>query len=203
MLPDGFNNAYCDNAFQWIISTNGNNTATLTNALNDPSCGNFYWMGHGGPQSIGPVTNAGLTRLDISRLLGNRGYLGPNTFYNNHAFRLVILDGCNTSSWDWAKAWGIPFFEEQSEAVYAAEGLDYCAFVGWTNKTDQVETTAGGDAYGMCLNALFYYWYNRYPLKQCLNAYNIQLTNNGNGTYLHHFNEWKIVGCADLRSSDR
>jgi hypothetical protein len=178
--------------------------------LQNGSCGNFYWQGHGGPQSIGvstnPVATDHLTVAEVNRLLGNQGYLGTNTFANNHPYRLVILDGCETWSWDWAKAWGIPWFSEDIKANHTSRGLDVCAYVGWTKTVWTFRSNNGGEAYGRCLSALFSAWYSGYPLKQCLTAYNQQLTNDLNKPYLpanNNFNSWKIAGCADLTIQDR
>jgi len=210
LLPNqAVNTPHADNAFEWYGGTNGNKS-TLTDALLNGSCGNFYWMGHGNTTVISPTTNLvsteRITTTELQPALGNQGYIGTNTFANNHPYRLVILDGCNTYSWPWAKTWGIPWFGEDVKDHYISEGLDVCAFVGWTKTTYTSYSNNGGEAYGRCQRELFANWYAGFTLKQCLNFYNQALTNELNKPYLpatNNFNSWKIAGCSDLRTSDR
>ena len=209
LLPNNYNVPYADNPFEWTIGTTSENTSTLTDALANQNCANFYWQGHGGPNIISPISdthttyvNDGLTPGDVARLLGNRGQAG-NAFFNNHPYRLVILDACNTWAIAWANVFGIPLFGEETKAVFTQYGLDPCAFVGWREKTSQYPTADARNAYGRCLNELFGNWYTGQTLKQCLTAYNTALKDPLNSPYLFSFDSWKIAGCSDLTSRDR
>src|SRR5205807_1637758 len=133
-------------------------------------------------------------------LLGNRGQQGSN-LYNNHPYRLVILNGCTTWGEGWVWAWGLPtIVGEETKAVFDRYGLDHAAYVGWNRNFEACNT--GGDAYATCLSTLFGKWREGRPLRECLVAYTAQANDPGNA---HCFvvDYWKIAGCGDLTIDDR
>jgi hypothetical protein len=203
LLPAGFNDAYSDNSFIWNGGTNSNK-GTLTNALADANSGNFYWLGHGGPNSIGPTTNAGwgdtLASREVRALLINWGPVpwNSNILWNFHPYRLVILDGCQTWSKEWATTWGIPLLQTNTIADYAQMGLDPCAYVGWSAIQTNTISSAAGTAYGNCLNELFRRWYIGQTLADCMTAYTAKLMDPANTPRRINSETWHVAGCTNL-----
>jgi hypothetical protein len=120
---------------------------------------NFYYFGHGSPNSIGGDENATSNGVAISSkiLPGSTAHLTSqwvhdNVTYNKYRggqfYRFVWLDGCSTAApggnWPWA--WGVPAATEPLSYYQSTtsnpSGERPSVFVGW-----DVET-GGGPGWG-------------------------------------------------------
>jgi len=209
LLPSA--NVPYGNAFQWWGGF-WQDYSTLTNALADSSAANFYWWGHGGPDVIVPWSKPKppYLRAQVLRdLLGNLAL--------DHPYRLVILDGCNTYSQEWAEAFGIDFDPAGNNNTvqnFISRGLNPQAFVGWVVETPAPNIPAGVEYFEDSLFYLWAYWQLGYPLKDCLQQYTYYLVDvhgfNADGNWLGigangipDLKEYKISGCRDLTTFDR
>lgn len=197
-------------AFRWWAGF-WQDYSVLTNALADGSSANFYWWGHGGRFAIGPHPKKQpfLMARDVKDFLRNAAL--------DHPYRLVILDGCETWSSEWADAFGIDFNPGGSTYTvqnFTSRGLNPQAFVGWDPTTPAPMTP---DGVVWVQDALFYlwaYWQLGYPLDECLQQYAYYLVDvhgfNDDGDWLGigangipDYKEYKISGCVDLTTYDR
>ena len=107
---------------------------------------NFYYYGHGSPNSIGGDENTvdGSNYITGSiNLPGGHAYLTSqwvhdnvtfNKSYGAIPFRFVFLDGCDTAGGNWPWAWGIPNQVETLDYyrnAANATGARPLAFCGW------------------------------------------------------------------------
>ncbi len=107
---------------------------------------NFYYYGHGSPNTIGGDQNTvdGSNNITGSiNLPGSTAYLTSqwvhdNITYNKYVgaqpYRFVWLDGCNTATGNWPQAWGIPKQAEPLsyyQSTNNTTGARPSAFVGW------------------------------------------------------------------------
>jgi hypothetical protein len=116
-------------------------------ALTSTSMRNFYYQGHGSPNSIGGDYDVlGATnQITGSTVAGpdSKAWLSPEWIRNNITFnenrgaryeRFVWLDGCETSKGEWPEAFGIPK-STNTLAYYADPNRQPhtrpSAFVGW------------------------------------------------------------------------
>jgi len=97
-----------------------------------PPTRNFFFLGHGSPDSIGASTNANLviTTTEIANAL----HTIPAGQTNRHGFRFVFLFGCDTANGTMPESFGIIHRENVSSDDYANAGLTPGAFVGWNKK---------------------------------------------------------------------
>jgi hypothetical protein len=107
-------------------------TQLLTSDLRDDLVRNFYYFGHGGPRAIGE-TGRYINISDMNFVLRNN-FKKPLAGTNAHPFRFVYLDGCNTSSGDLSKAFGIPKEKNVAAPRFVNKGLRFRAFMGWDNR---------------------------------------------------------------------
>jgi hypothetical protein len=133
LLPDG--NAFHCCAFRYDTPQN---QEMLLKALASPDAGNFFWFGHGNQDTIyGNVDKSAITDGDVEKALENKKHRSkpPSYSYSNkHPYRLVILNGCNSYSSEWANAFGIDFSKGGSLNTvleYQFTGRTAQAFVGW------------------------------------------------------------------------
>jgi len=185
---------------------NSSDKQVLLSAL--PLSDYFFWFGHGSYNGLyGNRNRANIGPTDIQGVLHNAAFQSrPNhPKDDNHPYRLVILNGCETyASW-WAGVFGIPFSASGSTNVvldYQYTGRMPRAFVGWTNNVD-VPTALdfGGSAhalYGQALAELFSKWMAEYPLEYCLDFYQAQMDSYSFPNNFQGQDSWLISGCVDL-----
>jgi T5SS/PEP-CTERM-associated repeat protein len=108
--------------------------------LADPWTANLFYFGHGGPNGVGPTTNPGASEQAIGNALGNGYPWGlPFSFYAEHPYRFVFLDGCNTARAGLCLAFGIEM-KHTDDAYYTARGIQPQAFMGWNNTIQYAST---------------------------------------------------------------
>ncbi len=115
--------------------------------MRDLICRNLYFYGHGGPDVLGttrtnPAPTGYIRQPEVENALHNHD---KNPFYgfNNHPYRFVFLDGCNTANGDWCKTFGIPKKRNMPLADFQNRGLRTRAFLGWSSK---IPWSIGGTA---------------------------------------------------------
>ncbi|MDX1950779.1 MAG: hypothetical protein SFY81_01275 [Verrucomicrobiota bacterium] len=147
------------------------NKVDFLNTLASYDFSNFFWFGHGNPNSIGygvydyglskKLESVGMTAEEISGKLGNRG------LKYNHPYRFVFLHGCSTASGGaLSKAFGIPdypvgvdYFSRRGRLARAFIGLrDICAIPDSESE------------YAYALNILFVGWSTGGPLNHYLDV---------------------------------
>jgi len=175
----------------------------LINAIKASDSGNFFWFGHGNGDTIyGNCNRSSIISDEVEEALQNKKHRSSNKIArgNKHPYRLVIMNGCETYSRDWANAFGIDYSEGgTTNDVYAyyRQGRQSRAFVGW--KTSISVPRPGNpsffsDYYAMGLAALFSGWMDGYTLETCLTWYAYYMKNYG---FSGH-DSWKISGTAYL-----
>jgi hypothetical protein len=181
----------------------------LTNALYGSSL--FFWFGHGSQSVFGgnPYHRSATGTGDIRALLQNLSSFSTPTHPHQdmHAYKLVILNGCETYSAGWASAFGIPFYTNSSTDTvvqYLNIGRMPRAFVGWTKEIDVPATYLGIDSttahteYGSALAQLFGEWMAGYYLYQCVGDFaRVALSYQFLGQ-----DSWSISGCYNLTDED-
>jgi hypothetical protein len=91
---------------------------------------NFFYFGHFDGENLGGTTNLGysISIRDLRSWLGNAP--DPLKGPNQHPFRFVFIDGCNSAKGDLCTAFGIPKSQMTSQQM-RDKGLEPRAFVGW------------------------------------------------------------------------
>ena len=176
---------------------------TLISALQ--SCNNFFWFGHGSFSGIsGNSKRSSLTPGEVSTALNNFSLYStkkhPKT--DNHPYRLVILNGCETYASLWSGAFGIDFSPNGSTATtgqYLYAGRAPRAFVGWTDQIDVPDLPGWwqfdvNPEYSEALALLFYNWMQGNYLQYSLNQFASRAAQNG----FSNADKFKISGCSDL-----
>ncbi len=132
----GFSDPTAD--FVYSIGHGGGWTSVVVNGLTSGSCRDFYYFGHGAPTALG---SGGNNTASISFVAGQIiNALPPNTgpgaaIPNQHPYRFVFLDGCDTAEGDWPLAFGIPKQEGMTINDFVNKrGLRPRAFMGWNRK---------------------------------------------------------------------
>jgi hypothetical protein len=108
-------------------------------------------------------------------------------------FRLAILYGCHSYSFEWATAFGTRYSSAGgSETVdsYQISGRAPRAFVGWDT---EVVSASGANGTGLGFAALMDDWMGGLTIEQCMNSFGANTTG-----WLGAWS-WKISGCTDLR----
>jgi hypothetical protein len=140
-----------DNSAYWLLPPGNSwdccvfHLLTANNAKTLLSCvgsgNNFLFFGEAGDTTIG--WNPGFLKAsDVANVLG----YGTN-IVSRRPYRLVFLDGCDTYSPRWARAFGIPFSPNGSQctvADYQAIGRDPRAFVGMDPRVGGVPAPTAG-----------------------------------------------------------
>lgn len=108
---------------------------TLATLLHFSEARNFFYFGHGGSDVIGYDFNHELNRAELEQILQN----APDPLHgvNQHPYRFVFLDGCDTAKGDLPIVFGIP---KNPETISQADWdnkyhLQARAFVGWPSGT--------------------------------------------------------------------
>jgi hypothetical protein len=115
------------------VGNNGYWTNTIIPVLQDSYCRDFIWMGHGSSSSLGsgPLRATSITEPMIAAALTNNAS-NPLKGPNQHPYRFVFLDGCNTANGDWPLAFGIPKQRNMKISDFTDKrGLRPRAFLGW------------------------------------------------------------------------
>lgn len=179
------NSMNADKAFQM------NSPATKTNLMSylwDGTARNFYFFGHGSPNSIGGVSgDPVITEREMSRLLFNFFNLAkPN---NYHPYRLVYIDACETGKGTYCEAFGIPA-KTLNRDFFTTAGLRSRAFLGF--KGDVTFNRQQWEARAARLAGFFTDWViNRKTLQQCVD-------NAANFTIQPLDSSWVIYGATNL-----
>jgi hypothetical protein len=131
----GFSDPTLD--FVYSIGHGGGWQSVIVNGLTTSSCRDFVYFGHGAPSSLGSGSNS----APIAQIAGTLiNALPPNTgpgvaIPNQHPYRFVFLDGCDTAEGDWPLAFGIPKQEGMTINDFLNKrGLRARAFMGWNRK---------------------------------------------------------------------
>lgn len=113
-------------------STRNSQWQSLRNALYHPESRNFFYLGHGSPDSLGgsPDTNRLITVSEVATNL----HTIPAGQTNRHGYRFVFLYGCETASGTLPEAFGIIHRENVPIGDYVDAALTPGAFVGWNDK---------------------------------------------------------------------
>jgi len=176
----------------------------LLTALTSANSGNFFWFGHsGGASFTGNGDKSHIEALDIENALENKKHRSKppkSSFQNKHPYRLVILNGCETYSAEWALAFGFDFAPTGSThdvLAYIRQGRQPQAFVGWEENIQVPISGAdflGHLYYATALAYLFSNWMDGFLLEEGLRQYSDYLYVLG---YAGH-RSWKISGSASL-----
>ncbi len=193
-------NGYDIGAFRYDTDTD---KEILMNALKAGDSGNFFWFGHGDVDVLqGNHKRSNIVPGDVEGALKNKKHRSTpkRALANQHPYRLVILNGCNTYSKDWADAFGIDFSPNgTTNDVYAyyQQGRQSQAFVGWTKS---IEVPRAGNPnyystqYAVGLAALFSMWMDGYALESCLGQYEYYMDDHN----FDYHDSWKISGTASM-----
>lgn len=177
---------------------------TLLTALKDSNNGNFFWFGHGSSTGFAGNENTSLmVAADVELALKNFAYKSspqrPQT--NAHPYRLVILNGCESYSAEWANAFGIEFDPQggQTDVNYILAGRPQRAFVGWTEQIDVPGWRFGGGGnthpqYTTALQQLFFNWMQGYFLNYSVN----QFANTAATYGFSNSQSNRISGCVNM-----
>ncbi|MGH7976029.1 MAG: Ig-like domain-containing protein, partial [Limisphaerales bacterium] len=177
--------------------------------------GNFFWFGHGAANAIaGNPKHSIITALDVINTLNNKAYTTTDKTpeNNDHPYKLVILNGCQTYSYIWASAFGIDYSANNSSDLvsdYTLAGRQPRAFVGWTKEIgvpgyNDIPYEGMLDAdYGEALGVMFQEWMAGYPIYQCVEDFSDQALLLVPLPHLfENVDSWKISGCYDLERGD-
>ena len=130
-------------------NASGTNWIVFRDAITNQNVRNVYYFGHGAPDYIGDTYN-GLGSLYLSILLNNQA-----ASTNNHRFRFVWLDGCETASAKWANAFGLGTRENVPLSDYTVRpGV----FMGSVNKfviASAIVDGAGNVVAGSCKQDMY------------------------------------------------
>jgi|GEM_PF-1670961 len=201
LFPAG-NIPYADMAFRYDTDSD---KSILLHALN--VSGNFFWFGHGGFNTFfGNPLHSAIGESDVSQLLGNFAYKSSpkHPKRNNHPYFLTILNACQTSSIDWAGAFGVDFADHNSYVDYVNAGRPPRAFVGWASYIRVPSSSDIGmiqhSQYAEALAYMFNDWMSGYPLNYCLGDF----SNHAIAAFpsFTGADTWTISGCYDLERGD-
>lgn len=177
---------------------------TLLAAVADPGNGNFFWFGHGSAAGIsGNEERSLIVAADVQQALKNFAALStpqrPRT--NMHPYRLVILNGCETYSPEWADAFGIDFDPDggRLDVWYNWAGRPKRAFVGWKEQIDVpgyrwYSLNDKHPQYAEALGLLFFNWMQGYFLNYSVNQFADRATFYG----FSNADSAKISGCINM-----
>ena len=163
-------------------------------AQNLSACVNIGWFRFGRDQG----EDLGITSDDVGSKLNNRKHLSrpPKIVYRNeHPYRLVILNSCNTYSAAWANVFGFDFSPNGSTndaLAYIRQGRQPQAFVGWRQSIQVPHDwdPLGHSEYAEGLAYLFSAWMEGYVLEEGLRQYATYMTVVG---FSGH-NSWRLSG---------
>ena len=202
LRPDPFNVPYA-RSFRYDTD---DDKKVLLQALKDSN--SFFWVGHGNANGIlGNAKKSSLVAGEVQIALENLSNLSSpkKPKVDKHPYHLVVLNGCETYTATWSRAFGIPFSPQgstNSVLEYQFTGRAPRAFVGWTAEVDLPRSPdVSGVAHAEFSLALAYfssYWMSGAPLNYCVDAF-------ANVAVDYDFEDqdkWKISGCPDMRRSD-
>ena len=143
-----------------------NSWRTLFSAITNFSSRNFFYMGHGIPDSIGGYTNGtpwyGLTATNIAAALGNTPFLNKKVPFTNgppRRYRFVFLYGCDGATGNLPAAFGISNNRDEDIGVYQQGEPRAAAFLGFNAKPAIAVPTSGGHAVELhMINWLNRFW---------------------------------------------
>jgi hypothetical protein len=176
-----------------------NTAAELLSYLADHRYENFYFFGHGNSSTIGSYTGYGLTQGQIADALLN---VPPNKQYQMrhaayHAYRFVMLDGCDTGAGTFSQAFAIPSITVGAN-FFAAAGVESRGFVGFKSWKIDTITQFNWENYSQMTGHFLTDWLtSSYNLQTCvsnavLNVYRIGANMDSSVV---------IYGAADMYSS--
>lgn len=172
----------------------------LRSNLSDSRTRNFFYFGHGASDLIGNGASY-LTSSNLQSLLQN----APDPLYgaNQHPYRFVFLDGCETGKGDMCTAFGIPKTTISKNEWDAKYYLPARAFVGWKNKKFIGVKNTLNVAHKQYIERFFELWPTTdpntgapYRLQDALNAAALAPISGQPYTSLNK--EIVIYGCPDL-----
>lgn len=206
LLPEGRNPTYASTSFRLDTKTD---EVVLFEALKKSS--HFFWCGHSGDGQIygdHRKNKAQLEAGEVQDALGNIGYPRKKTskIGNKHPYKLVVINGCNSYSLYWARAFGIDF-AKGGEPVSISEYTSVCreprAYVGWEEKIT-VPSALGmlwfdkHAEYGEALQLLWVNWMADEPISVCIEEFVQKALEEG----FSGMDSYKISGCHNLRKSN-
>ncbi|MBA4149503.1 MAG: hypothetical protein H0X66_15425 [Verrucomicrobia bacterium] len=97
-------------------------TTLLFSGLTNREVRNFYYSGHGSPDSIGDE-HGGLSSALVSLFLNNNK---GSTNANHTRYRFVWLDGCQTANGTWPRAFGLGMREDVPLESYTTRPGAFC-----------------------------------------------------------------------------
>jgi hypothetical protein len=116
-------------------------SSMLYGGMNQYTCRDFIYTGHGSSNSIGD-SGATLSAATVAAALGNNATADPP--YNFQPYRFVYMDGCDTASGNaWPEAFGIPPQTGLTTTNFYDSGLRPRAFMGW-NKDKWIDIQGQG-----------------------------------------------------------
>jgi len=105
----------------------------LIGFLNESGAHNFFYYGHAASEFIGMKYYHHLDSVAVADMLENNLSSGTQTLYGpqNHPYRFVFLDGCNTARGGLPMAFGIPNQVVPEDDWDSKYHLQPRAFLGW------------------------------------------------------------------------
>jgi hypothetical protein len=172
----------------------GQSRAALMSELASFNYRDFYYFGHGTASAIGAFNDPQsiITHAQIRTNLGNwLGMLMPvqTNVVNNHPYRFVWLDGCETGKGTFCEAFGIEHFTLDL-GYYRTYGLVPRAFLGFKTTTTTNPHQTGFRAAMMA--QFFNDWQMNNTLYYCV-------TNAAHHPTYPLPSSWVIYGATDLR----
>jgi hypothetical protein len=109
----------------------------LKSLLSESDAHNFVYFGHGAVDFIGMKSRYKITSADVAAMLTNNLSGGIQTLYGpqQHPYRFVFLDGCNTARGNLPLAFGIPNKVVSDDDWNNKYHLQPRAFLGWSGYT--------------------------------------------------------------------
>jgi len=145
----------------------------LLSYLGDLSYRNFYFFGHGSPNSFGGGTSLipTITGNDLQPVL--RNLILGNVGANHHPYRFVFIDGCATGKGAMCEKFGIPS-GTLNNTFFSYAGVGSRAYLGFTGSVPFDPTQ--WEWRSLMLEGFFNDWLGQRPMWVCV-------SNAVNGTY--------------------
>jgi hypothetical protein len=177
---------------------------------------NFYYFGHGAPDSIGGDVNTLDSSNNITgakNLPGSKAYLTSKWVHDNVTFnslwgpipfRFVFLDGCDTAKGGWPQAWGVPKQAEPLsyyQSTNNTAGRRPSAFVGWDVEIGGNKGWGTIDKFWQFRTSWMAQWSVEFATETLKNAFD-DAFNFSNWVDQNHYNHMKIFGYQDMKFLD-
>ncbi len=206
LLPEGRNPTLGSISFRLDTKED---EKVLLDALSKSS--HFFWFGHCGPEQLYGDSDKSKAHLEagyVQEKLNNMGYpvKKGSKVKNNYPYKLVVLNGCNSYSQYWARAFGVDYISgtnKVSVEEYLDAHRDPRAFVGWKDQIDIpshliVPYYERHTEYTEALQTLWVNWKSEEPIETCLHAFAEKASENG----FDGLDSYAISGCYDLKITD-